>query len=59
MTTKKTRARRKQSTLRFDMALLGVRQSNLALMTRDALMRMQFQIADLQKEIEKLKGERL
>lgn len=55
MTTKKTRARRKHSSLRFDMAILGVRQSNLAEMTRDALMRMQYEIAKLQEEIDKLK----
>ena len=59
MKFKRTRARRKHSSLIFDMAVLDVRQSNLAMMIYDALMRMQFQIADLQKEIEKLKGERL
>lgn len=55
MTTRRTRSRRKQSTLRFDMAVMGVRQSNLAVMTRDALMRMQLKIAELEEEINKLK----
>ena len=55
MTTRRTRSRRKQSTLRFDMAVIRVRQSNLAEMTRDALMRMQFKIAELEEEINKLK----
>ena len=55
MTTRRTRSRRKQSTLRFDMAVMGVRQSNLAEMTRDALMRIQFKIAELEEEINKLK----
>ena len=55
MTTRRTRSRRKQSTLRFDMAVMGVRQSNLAEMTRDALMRMQFKIVELEEEINKLK----
>ena len=55
MTTRRTRLRRKQSTLRFDMAVMGVRQTNLAIMTRDALMRMQMKIEELEEEINKLK----
>ena len=55
MTTRRTRSRRKQSTLRFDMAMMDIRQSNLAQMTWDALMRMQFKIAELEEEINKLK----
>lgn len=45
----------KESSLRFDMAVMDIRQSNLAEMTRDALMRMQFKIAELEEEIKKLK----
>jgi ribosomal protein L29 len=55
MTTKRTRSRRKQSSLRFDMAVMGIRQTNLAIMTRDALMRMQMKIEELEEEINKLK----
>ena len=55
MTTRRTRSRRKQSTLKFDMAVMGVRQTNLAIMTRDALMRMQMKIEELEEEINKLK----
>lgn len=55
MTTKRTRSARKQSTLRFDMAVLMARQSNLAIATRDELMRMRFQIEKLEEEIERLK----
>lgn len=55
MTTRRTRSRRKQSTLRFDMAVMYARQSNLAQMTMDALMRIQLKIAELEEEINKLK----
>jgi hypothetical protein len=55
MTTKRTRSRRKQSSLRFDMAVMGIRQTNLAIMTRDALMRMQMKIEELEEEINKWK----
>jgi hypothetical protein len=55
MTTRRTRKKREQSTLKFDMAVMGIRQTNLAIMTRDALMRMQMKIEELEEEINKLK----
>lgn len=55
MTTRRTRSRRKQSTLRFNMAIMDVRQANLATMLRDALITMSVKIHNLEEEIKKLK----
>ena len=56
MTTKRTRSRRKQSSLRFDMAIMNVRQANLATMLRDALITMSVKVHNLEEEeIRKLK----
>ena len=55
MTTRRTRSRRKQSTLRFDMSIMDVRQANLATMLRDALITMSVKVHNLEEEIRKLK----
>lgn len=55
MTTKKTRKARKQSDLRFKMAIMEYRQSNLATMVADMMMSLDLQVSELRREIQKLK----
>lgn len=57
MTTKKTRNNRKKADIRLAIHLLGMRQMNLSVSVYDALLTMLQKIDDLQKEVEKLKGE--
>lgn len=58
MTTKKTRAIRKQSNLRFDMWILKMRQDNQRIMFEDVLFRLSSEIHSLREEIKKLKEEK-
>lgn len=55
MTTKKTRKMRKKSDIHFQMLILKFRQDNISTIIFDAMCRMQGEINELQKEIEKLK----
>lgn len=55
MTTKRTRSINKQSTLRFDMWILEMRQDNQRIMFEDTLFRLASEIHTLREEIKKLK----
>ena len=55
MTTRKTRKARKKSDLRFKMAIMECRQSNLATMVADMMMSLDLQVCELRREIQKLK----
>ena len=58
MTTKRTRSIKKQSTLRFDMCILKMRQDNLMIMLEDSLHRLASEILSLREEVKKLKEEK-
>ena len=58
MTTKRTRSIKKQSTLRFDMWILKMRQDNLRIMLEDSLHRLASEILSLREEVKKLKEEK-
>ena len=55
MTTKRTRSIKKQSTLRFDMWILKMRQDNLRIVFEDTLFRLASEIHSLREEVKKLK----
>ena len=58
MTTKRTRSIKKQSTLRFDMWILKMRQDNLRIMFEDSLHRLASETLSLREEVKKLKEEK-
>lgn len=58
MTTKRTRSIKKQSTLRFDMWILKMRQDNERIMFEDTLFRLASEILSLREEVKKLKEEK-
>lgn len=58
MTTKRTRSIKKQSTLRFDMWILQMRQDNLRIMFEDMLHRLASETLLLREEVKKLKEEK-
>ena len=57
MVSKKTRKNRQKADIRLAIHLLAMRQHNLSASFNDALLAMSQKIDELQKEIEKLKGE--
>lgn len=57
MVTKRTRKNRQKADIRLAIHLLAMRQTNLTASFNDALLNMLQKIDELQKEIEKLKGE--
>ena len=57
MTTKKTRNNRQKADIRLAIHLLGMKQMNFSASVNDALLSMWQKIDELQKEVEKLKGE--
>lgn len=58
MSTKRTRNIRRLSNLKFNMALMDIRQENLSMIVNDALFRMHIKIEQLELEVQKLKEER-
>lgn len=58
MSTKRTRNKRRLSNLKFNMALMDIRQENLSIIVNDALCRMHIKIEQLELEVQKLKEER-
>ena len=58
MTTKRTKSKRRLSDLKFNMALMNLRQQNLSIMVQDSLCFMRLKIEQLEREVKKLKEER-
>lgn len=57
MTTKRTKSKRRLSDLKFNMALMNLRQQNLSIMVQDSLCFMRLKIEQLEREVKKLKEE--
>lgn len=58
MVTKRTKSKRRLSDLKFNMALMNLRQQNLSIMVQDSLCFMRLKIEQLEREVKKLKEER-
>lgn len=57
MVTKRTKSKRRLSDLKFNMALMNLRQQNLSIMVQDSLCFMRLKIEQLEREVKKLKEE--